>query len=132
MNLGLVVSTLGRAEPLERLLRSLAPQVAPDDRIVLVAQANRDAVERLAERFREAGVAIDVTTSERGASRGRNAGVAALPAGERLLHFPNDTTWFPDGSVAAIRGFIRSEYEPQAPLARCWKRPRLSGPARSP
>jgi GT2 family glycosyltransferase len=103
MNLGLVVSTLGRAEPLERLLRSLAPQVGPDDRIVLVAQDNRDQVERLAARFRGADVAIDVTTSERGASRGRNAGVAALPAGERLLHFPNDTTWFPDGSVAAIR-----------------------------
>jgi hypothetical protein len=103
MNLGLVVSTLGRTEPLERLLRSLAPQVGPDDRIVLVAQDNRDQVERLAERFRGADVAIDVTTSERGASRGRNAGVAALPAGERLLHFPNDTTWFPDGSVAAIR-----------------------------
>lgn len=103
MNLGLVISTLGRAEPLERLLRSLAPQVRPDDRLVLVAQGNLDAVERLAERFRGDGFAIDVTTSARGASRGRNAGVAVLPPGERLLHFPNDTTWFPDGSVEAIR-----------------------------
>lgn len=103
MNLGLVVSTLGRAEPLERLLRSLAPQVRPEDRLVLVAQENLDAVERLAERFRADDFAIDVTTSERGASRGRNTGVAALPPGERLLHFPNDTTWFPDGSIEAIR-----------------------------
>ena len=103
MNLGLVVSTLGRAEPLERLLRSLSAQVRPEDRIVLVAQDNRDEVERLAEGFRDAAMTIDVTTSPRGASRGRNAGVAALPPGERLLHFPNDTTWFPDGSVEAIR-----------------------------
>lgn len=103
MNLGLVVSTLGRAEPLERLLRSLSDQVRPDDRIVLVAQDRVDEVERLAEGFRGGSFAIDVTTSARGASRGRNAGVAALPPGDRLLHFPNDTTWFPDGSLDAIR-----------------------------
>ena len=103
MNLGLVVSTLGRAEPLERLLRSLSAQVRSEDRIVLVAQDRFDDVERLVERFRDDAFRIDVTTSARGASRGRNAGVAALPPGERLLHFPNDTTWFPDGSLDAIR-----------------------------
>lgn len=103
MNLGLVVSTLGRAEPLERLLGSLAGQVLPDDRVVLVAQDHVSEVERLAEHFRGDSFAIEVTTSPRGASRGRNAGVAALPPGERLLHFPNDTTWFPDGSLELIR-----------------------------
>ncbi|MDR6904631.1 glycosyltransferase involved in cell wall biosynthesis [Agromyces sp. 3263] len=103
MSLGLVVSTLGRAEPLERLLRSLAPQLRADDRVVIVAQDRVEEVEALADRYRGAGTVIDVTTSERGASRGRNAGVAALPPGDRLLHFPNDTTWFPDGSVDAIR-----------------------------
>lgn len=103
MNLGLVVSTLGRVEPLERLLESLTSQVRNEDRIVIVAQRRVEEVERLASRFRNDRVDIAVTTSERGASRGRNAGVAALPAGERLLHFPNDTTWFPAGSVEAIR-----------------------------
>jgi glycosyltransferase involved in cell wall biosynthesis len=103
MNLGLVVATLGRVEPLERLLESLAPQVRPDDRVVIVAQGRIDDVEDLAARFRADGLAVDVRTSALGASRGRNAGVAALPPGERLLHFPNDTTWFPDGSVDAIR-----------------------------
>lgn len=103
MNLGLVVSTLGRAEPLERLLRSLSAQICPDDRLVLVAQDHLAEVERLAERFRGDAFVIEVTTSPRGASRGRNAGVAALPPGDRLLHFPNDTTWYPDGSLDAIR-----------------------------
>ena len=103
VNLGLVVSTLGRAEPLERLLRSLSAQVRSDDRLVLVAQDRVGDVERLVERFRDEAFRIDVTTSARGASRGRNAGVAALPVGERLLHFPNDTTWFPEGSLDAIR-----------------------------
>jgi len=103
VNLGLVVSTLGRAEPLERLLRSLAHQVHPDDRLVLVAQDHLAEVEHLAAGFRGDAFAIEVTTSPRGASRGRNAGVAALPPGEFLLHFPNDTTWFPDGCLDAIR-----------------------------
>ena len=103
VNLGLVVSTLGRAEPLERLLESLSPQLHPDDRVVIVAQDRLAEVERLAEAFRSDTVAIDVTTSPRGASRGRNAGVALLDADERLLHFPNDTTWFPDGALDAIR-----------------------------
>ncbi|GGJ71225.1 glycosyltransferase family 2 protein [Agromyces bauzanensis] len=103
MDLGLVVSTLGRTEPLERLLRSLAGQVRSGDRLVIVSQDRLGDVEALATRFRGDRFAIDVTASERGASRGRNAGVAALPPGDRLLLFPNDTTWFPDGSLDAIR-----------------------------
>lgn len=103
-----MVSTLGRAEPLERLLRSLSAQVHPDDRVVLVAQDHVREVERLAAHFRGDAFAIDVTTSPRGASRGRNAGVDALPPGERLLHFPNDTTWFPDGALELIRAEAHS------------------------
>ena len=103
MNLGLVVATLGRVEPLRRLLESLAPQLRAGDRVVLVAQDRIAEVERLADSFRSETVAIDVTTSPRGASRGRNAGVAHLEPGERLLHFPNDTTWFPAGTLDAIR-----------------------------
>jgi hypothetical protein len=108
MSLGLVVSTLGRAEPLERLLGSLAPQLRTEDRVVLVAQDRVLEVEALARRHRDEGMHVDVITSERGASRGRNAGVAALPRGERLLYFPNDTTWFPVGSLDAMR--VRGEH----------------------
>jgi hypothetical protein len=108
MSLGLVVSTLGRAEPLERLLGSLAPQLRTEDRVVLVAQDRVLEVEALARRHRDEGMHVDVITSERGASRGRNAGVGALPRGERLLHFPNDTTWFPVGSLDAMR--VRGEH----------------------
>lgn len=103
MDLGLVVSTLGRTEPLERLLRSLSTQLTAGDRLVVVSQDRVAEVEALAQRFRSGRFVIEVTTSERGASRGRNAGVAALPPGERVLLFPNDTTWFPDGSIEAIR-----------------------------
>ena len=104
MNIGLVVTTLGREQGLRRLLNSLAGQVTAADTIVIVAQRNLEAVTNLAAEFTDIGCGIVVTTSPLGASRGRNAGVEALPAGvDYLLHFPNDTTWFPPGTVAGIR-----------------------------
>jgi hypothetical protein len=103
VDLGLVVATLGRLEPLERLLRSVSTQLRPGDHVVIVAQAGVEDVVRLAERHRADGVTIDVTTSTRGASHGRNVGVGLLEPGERLLHFPNDTTWYPPGTLDAIR-----------------------------
>ena len=60
VNLGLVVSTLGRAEPLERLLESLSPQLRPDDRVVIVAQDRLADIERLADAFRSDTVAIEI------------------------------------------------------------------------
>src|SRR6218665_162193 len=103
MNIGLVVSTLGRTEPLERLLRSLTDKLTGDDHVVIVAQQRLAEVTALANRFRDAPWPITVTTSAPGAARGRTVGVAALPPGDRLLHFPNDTTWFPPGTLAAVR-----------------------------
>ncbi|TFD70118.1 glycosyltransferase family 2 protein [Cryobacterium sp. Hb1] len=104
MNIGLVVTTLGRELGLRRLLQSLAGQVTAADTIVIVAQRNLQVVKDLAKEFTTIGCEIVVTTSPLGASRGRNAGVAALPAGmDYLLHFPNDTTWFPPGTIAGIR-----------------------------
>ncbi|MWB98843.1 glycosyltransferase family 2 protein [Agromyces seonyuensis] len=103
MNLGLVVTTLGRVEALGRLLDSLDGRLGDGDVLVLVAQDRHDEVAGLAAERAARGMPVIVTTSERGASRGRNAGVAALPDGERLLSFPNDTTWFPEGSVEWLR-----------------------------
>ncbi|MDJ0337570.1 hypothetical protein [Cryobacterium sp. PH31-O1] len=104
MNIGLVITTLGREQGLRRLLQSLEGQVVAEDAIVIVAQRNLKAVETLVRDFATIGCDIVVTTSALGASRGRNAGAEALPAGEDyLLHFPNDTTWFPPGTIAGIR-----------------------------
>lgn len=102
MNLGLVVATLGRLDPLARLLDSLDGQLVEGDRLVIVAQRGLDDVHALVAAHRIAPAVI-VTTSAPGAANGRNVGVAALPAGEFLLNFPNDTTWYPDGSIGALR-----------------------------
>src|SRR6218665_2248605 len=103
MNIGLVVSTLGRTEPLERLLRSLTDKLTGDDHVVIVAQQRLAEVTALANRFRDAPWPITVTTSAPGAARGRNVGVAALPPGARLLHFPNETTWVSPSTLSDPR-----------------------------
>lgn len=115
---GIVVTTLGRIAPLERLLDSLDGQVAPGDRIVLVAQHDIEGVRTVVTRH--PGLPVTVTTSDRGASLGRNVGVAALPAGEDdnkdghdsqasqeyVLMFPNDTTWFPPDTLPRLRASV--------------------------
>ena len=75
-----------------------------DDALVVVAQRNLPEVQALAAEFGSSTFRISVTTSPPGASRGRNAGVAALPDGPgRLLNFPNDTTWFPPATLDRLR-----------------------------
>ena len=100
-----VVTTLGRVESLERLLLSLAPQMGPDDQLIIVAQAHMPDVEALVESRRNLFPRdIILGESARGASRGRNVGVAMAEADrDRLLMFPNDTSHFPDGAVETIR-----------------------------
>lgn len=100
--LAFVVSTLGRIEPLRKLLDTLTPQTLPGDQVVLVAQGQVDEVRALAESYAEAPCTVTVTTSPRGLSRGRNAGVQAV-TGDPVLQFPNDTTWYPEGTVQSIR-----------------------------
>lgn len=106
MNIGFVVTTLGRLDPLRALLRSLEDQLQDGDHVVLVAQGAQDDVAALAAEFAERGVAVTATTSGRGASLGRNTGVAALPAGEMVVTFPNDNTTYPAGTVAALHDGI--------------------------
>jgi hypothetical protein len=105
---GLVVTTLGRLAALRALLTSLEGQMAVDDHIVLVAQGNADEVAALASEFAGRGLPVTATRSGRGASLGRNTGVAALAPGERVLAFPNDNTTYPAGTIAALRAAVSS------------------------
>lgn len=105
MQLALVVTTLGRLGPLQRLLESAGPQLRDGDELVIVAQRHHEQVVDLADRLRPAVGRLTVTESALGASIGRNAGAAAVLAADPLLLFPNDTTWFPDGVLDAIRAF---------------------------
>jgi hypothetical protein len=106
VNLGFVVTTLGRIESLRALLTSLEGELSEGDHIVLVAQGRYAEVVEIGEEYAGRGVPVIVTQSGRGASLGRNTGVAALPAGDFVVNFPNDTTVFPAGAVARIRAAI--------------------------
>lgn len=106
VNLGLIVTTLGRIDALRALLASLDGQLTPNDQVVFVAQGNHEAVAILADEYARRGLPVTVTTSERGASRGRNAGVAALPPGEFVVTFPNDNTSYPRGTITSLRGVV--------------------------
>lgn len=106
----LSVTTLGRIDPLRTLLQSLQGQLRTTDRVVIVAQDHLDEVRALAAEFRPTlGDGLRVATSARGASLGRNTGVSIGAEGleDALLMFPNDTTWFPEGAIAAIREGIQ-------------------------
>lgn len=106
MTIGFVVTTLGRLEPLRALLTSLENQLQDGDHVVLVAQGAQEDVAALAAEFSARGVPVTATTSARGASLGRNTGVAALPAGDAVVTFPNDNTTYPDGTVAALHAAV--------------------------
>jgi len=106
MTIGFVVTTLGRLDPLRALLSSLEDQLRPGDHVVLVAQGAQDDVAALAAEFSARGVPVTATTSARGASLGRNTGVAALPAGDAVVTFPNDNTTYPAGTVTALHAAV--------------------------
>lgn len=106
MNIGFVVTTLGRLEALRALLDSLEGEVRDGDRIVLVAQGHADEVTALSHEYAERGLPVVATTSARGASLGRNTGAAALPPGDFVLSFPNDTTVFPRGVIPRLHELL--------------------------
>jgi len=99
--ISVVITTLGRLDALKKQFASIAPQLEAGDELVVVAQRNEAEVDTLARSVKTNATLIS-TTSGRGASIGRNKGVAASSSGEVLI-FPNDTTFFPEGMIAAIR-----------------------------
>ncbi|MGT2425284.1 glycosyltransferase family 2 protein [Amnibacterium kyonggiense] len=100
--LGIVVTTVGRRAALMELLES----IAPDRESLAVAIAVQGGDARLAPDLEDAGrrLGLDLTVgrSSGGASAGRNDAAAWLDDRCRVLAFPNDTTRFPDGTVAAL------------------------------
>lgn len=98
--LSLVVSTVGRAESFRRLLTSLEASTARDRvEVVLVDQSSGQVCAAVAA---EPGwsVRVLVTTSARGASIGRNAGLRLATA--PVVGFPDDDAFFPPGTAATV------------------------------
>lgn len=93
----LVLTTSGRPQELERFLKSLERQTYRDVHLVVVDQSAGEAVGDLCRGFAP-GLELTRVVSPPGASRGRNAGLAAtapLEGGERILGFPDDDCEYP-------------------------------------
>lgn len=105
--LSLVVSTVGRPAEFSRLVESLV-HTAPDGQVELVVcdQSADQSCARLLSEL-EPPLAWQVTTSARGASAGRNAGLR-LARGS-LLGFPDDNCWFPPGALDRVLAAFSAE-----------------------
>lgn len=89
----MVVTTVGRPEAFERLLAALdeAPDVADLELVVVDQSTDRSCLAVLDRHGSRA--TVRATTSGRGASVGRNVGLALVTA--PVVGFPDDNAWFP-------------------------------------
>ncbi|MGY1914630.1 glycosyltransferase family 2 protein [Blastococcus sp. SYSU DS0973] len=100
LRLSLVVTTVGRVHEVLRLARSVAAtSIADRIELVLVDQSDD---QRAVRALTELAPAVHwrATTSGRGISVGRNAGLR-LATGD-VVGFPNDNTWYPEATLPAL------------------------------
>lgn len=95
---GVVVTSVGRRDALERLLASIAANAYDDLSVVVALQQTPSALApellRIAEYL---NLRLRVVPSGGGAARGRNEGFNALDFDADYLLFPNDTTEYGSG-----------------------------------
>jgi glycosyltransferase involved in cell wall biosynthesis len=95
----LVVSTLGRVEPLEQLIASLSRQTFTDFEVVLVDQNGDGRLDALVTRS-QAQLRLRRLRTPRGLSLGRNAGLAV--AHGRIVAFPDDDCWYAEDTLERV------------------------------
>lgn len=92
VKVGVVITTIGREDALDRLLRSIAAQEHPVTCVVIADQSPKHQLVPLVERWRMR-LPVQHVKSGRGASAGRNDGLAALPPVD-VVSFPDDDVWY--------------------------------------
>jgi glycosyltransferase involved in cell wall biosynthesis len=103
--LGVVVTTIGRIESLERLFRSIADQTVQCDSFTVADQSRGDLVRQLVEAWRDV-LPISVVTSEGGIAAGRNAALSALGDVE-IVAFPDDDVWYAPKTLEMVTRVFR-------------------------
>lgn len=92
MKFSLITSTIGRMEELNNLLASLDVQTCRSFELIVVDQNSRDLLQPILERYQDSFPIVHVR-SARGASRGRNVGMAH--ARGDIIAFPDDDCTLP-------------------------------------
>ncbi len=101
--LTLLIGTLGRVKPLERLLNSLTAQTLKNFEVVIVDQNPEGFLDPTIEKFRE--LRICHLHSRPGLSRARNIGLAASSG--RYVGFPDDDVWYRPTVVEEVSDTFR-------------------------
>lgn len=96
--ISLVVSTIGRADELERLLSALSSQTFQDFEVVIVDQNPDERLNGVISRNEH--LEIQHIRSEKGLSLGRNVGLQAV-RGE-IIAIPDDDCWYPRDLLANV------------------------------
>jgi glycosyltransferase involved in cell wall biosynthesis len=105
--ISLVVCTLGRKEPLRRLLNSLAGQIYRPFEIIVVDQNAHDYLDAVLDDF--PSLPIIRVRSEKGLSRGRNAGLGRTCG--TIIGFPDDDCWYDANVLQSVAKFFAARPE---------------------
>jgi glycosyltransferase involved in cell wall biosynthesis len=100
--ISLVVCTLGRKESLRRLLISLTRQTYRPFEIIVVDQNAHDYLDTVLDEF--PSLPIIRVRSEKGLSRGRNAGLERTCG--TLIGFPDDDCWYDPDVLRSVASFF--------------------------
>jgi glycosyltransferase involved in cell wall biosynthesis len=95
----LLLCTVGRTEPLLRVLQSLKQQTFKDFEVVVVDQNPPGVLDPILSQFTPA-LRIVHCQAPRGLSRARNVGLAQCRG--TFLAFPDDDCWYPEDLVARV------------------------------
>jgi len=118
----LICATRGRTAEFERLLGSLASQTYPHFHVVLVDQNDDPRLDPIVEGYASRLSIRHIRAHEgvRGASRGRNTGLAlafgagpdsALPPAsspDTIIGFPDDDCWYPPDLLERVAAFFQT------------------------
>jgi glycosyltransferase involved in cell wall biosynthesis len=102
----LIMTTLGRTSEVDRFLRSLEAQTYRRVQMIIVDQNSDERLLPVIEAH-SAGLAIERLTSERGSSRGRNAGLASIRG--NIVGFPDDDCEYPVDTLDRVRRRFAAE-----------------------
>ena len=102
----LIVSTLGRTEPLRDLFLSLGTQTYQHFRVILIDQNDEECLAPIVSDFKDSfSIVWERKDSGKGLSRGRNRGLALCQAD--IVAFPDDDCMYaPDTLEKIARAFL--------------------------
>ena len=105
MSVSLIICTLGRLEPLRRLLTSMRNSTITPQDIIVVDQNSAGFLDAVLADFKDQPIAH--LSSERGLSRARNVGLAVAKGD--IVAFPDDDCWYPADSISRVEAMFADE-----------------------